>query len=247
MREAIIATAPALGLTPLEFATVISFETGGTFDPVQPGPVTKWGRHRGPIQFGEPQARQYGVDWNNPIGSQFGPEGAIVKYALDRGYRPGMGLLDFYSTVNAGAPGKYNASDTAAGGTWGTVRDKVDKQFGPHRAKALKFLGIDPSSQPAQPTVVAQATPRSANKSPQEIPAPAQSLRGLNEAPPPTATPAPAAPTVARLLGTDQPKVTALLAALADQGNEQQQQQPTDPRQMFAANYEWARRNGWRV
>lgn len=72
-----------------------------------------------------------------------------------------------------------------------------------------------------------------------------KSVLYANASTPPPATPA--APTVARLLGTDQPRVTALLAALAEQGNEQQQQQPTDPRQAFAANYAWARANGWRV
>lgn len=53
-------------------------------------------------------------------------------------------------------------------------------------------------------------------------------------------------PTVAGLLGAEKPRVTALLAALSEAG-QPQQQQPVDPRQMFAANYAWARQNGWRV
>ena len=81
------------------------------------------------------------MDWNDPLGSQLGPDGAIVKYFLASGWKPGMSELDAYSVVNAGAPGRYNASDTAAGGAPGTVQDKVNNQFGPHRDKAYALLG----------------------------------------------------------------------------------------------------------
>jgi len=144
LREGIIATAQALGMNPVDLATIISYETGGTFDPMQPGPTTKWGKHRGLIQFGEPQARQYGVDFSSPedaMRSQLGPDGAIVKYYQSSGWKPGMGMLDAYSIVNAGGPGRYNASDTAAGGAPGTVRDKVEKQMADHRQKAMGLIG----------------------------------------------------------------------------------------------------------
>ena len=141
IRQGIIETANALGMDPGVLATIISYETAGTFDPTKRGPTTKWGQHRGLIQFGEPQAKQYGVDWNDPLGSQLGPDGAIVKYFLASGWKPGMSELDAYSVVNAGGPGRYNASDTAAGGAPGTVKDKVETQFGPHRDKAYALLG----------------------------------------------------------------------------------------------------------
>jgi hypothetical protein len=141
LRTGIIETANALGMDPVDLATIISYETAGTFDPSQPGPTTQWGRHRGLIQWGEPQARQYGVDWNDPVRSQLGADGAIVRYYRDRGWRPGMGMLDAYSIVNAGAPGRYNASDANNGGAPGTVADKVRDQMGGHRAKALALLG----------------------------------------------------------------------------------------------------------
>ena len=141
IRQGIIETANALGMDPGVLATIISYETAGTFDPTKRGPTTKWGQHRGLIQFGEPQAKQYGVDWNDPMGSQLGPDGAIVKYFLASGWKPGMSELDAYSVVNAGGPGRYNASDTAAGGAPGTVKDKVETQFGPHRDKAYALLG----------------------------------------------------------------------------------------------------------
>lgn len=136
-----MATASALGVDPVDLATAISYETAGTFDPTKRGPTTKWGQHRGLIQFGEPQARKYGVDWNDPVGSQLGPNGAVANYLRDTGVQPGMGLLDIYSAINAGGVGKYNASDTAAGGAPGTVRDKVENQMAGHRKKAASLFG----------------------------------------------------------------------------------------------------------
>ena len=116
LRTGILETAQALGIDPLDLATIISYETGGTFDPTQAGPTTQWGQHRGLIQFGEPQAQQHGVDWNNPAASQLGSNGAIASYMRGAGVRPGMGLLDVYSAVNAGSVGRYNATDENNGG-----------------------------------------------------------------------------------------------------------------------------------
>jgi hypothetical protein len=149
IREGIIGAAGALGLSPEDMATLMYYETGGTLNPTQRGPTTQWGQHRGFIQFGEPQAKQFGVDWNDPVRSQLGPDGAVVKYMLAHGFKPGMSLLDAYSTINAGAPGRYNASDANNGGAPGTVRDKVETQMAGHRAKARAFLGLNDA--PAQP------------------------------------------------------------------------------------------------
>lgn len=141
MRTGIIETAAALGMDPVDLATIISYETAGTFDPTKGGPTTQWGQHRGLIQFGEPQAKEYGVDWNDPMGSQLGPDGAVAKYFLSNGWQPGMGMMDAYSIVNAGGPGRYNASDANNGGAPGTVADKVTGQMEGHRAKATGLLG----------------------------------------------------------------------------------------------------------
>ena len=137
-------TAHAIGTDPLDLATLISYETGGTFDPKQPGPTTQWGQHRGPIQFGETQALQYGVDWANPSDSQFGADGAIARYFRDRGFKPGMDFYGLYSTVNAGAPGLYSRSDANNGGAPGTVADKVEsRQMQEHRRKAAAAMGYN--------------------------------------------------------------------------------------------------------
>lgn len=150
----IMESAQALGVDPLDLATAISYETAGTFDPTKRGPTTQWGQHRGLIQFGEPQAEQYGVDWNDPMGSQLGAEGAVVRYLRENGVQPGMGLLDIYSTINAGAPGRYNRSDANNGGAPGTVRDKVEQQMAGHRRNAERLLGVT-QQQPQQDDLMA--------------------------------------------------------------------------------------------
>jgi hypothetical protein len=136
IRTGITQAAQALGMNPVDLATIISYETGGTFNPTAQGP----GGHRGLIQFGQPEQQQYGVNWNDPLGSQLGPNGAIVRYLKDRGYKPGMTLPDVYSIVNAGSPGRMGATDAATGGAPGTVADKV-ATMQPHQAKAQALLG----------------------------------------------------------------------------------------------------------
>lgn len=140
MAGGILSAAAELQMDPLDLATIISYETGGTMNPTQAGPTTRWGQHRGLIQFGEPQAEQFGVDWNDPLGSQLGAQGAIVNYFRAHGWQPGMSGLDAYSVVNAGAPGRYSASDTAAGGAPGDVYDKWVNQMHGHRQRAAALL-----------------------------------------------------------------------------------------------------------
>ncbi|MDC0657041.1 hypothetical protein N6L27_03425 [Leisingera sp. SS27] len=140
LASGIVSTAHSLGIDPLDLATAISYETAGTFDPAKEGPTTQWGQHRGLIQFGEPQAERYGVDWGDPVNTQLGENGAVAKYLRDTGVRPGMGLLDIYSAINAGGVGRYGASDANNGGAPGTVRDKVEGQMADHRRNALRLL-----------------------------------------------------------------------------------------------------------
>ena len=137
LRTGIVASANALGVNPLDLATAMSYESG--FRPDVWG--GKGGKYYGLIQFGPTERAQYGVDTNDPIGSQLGENGAVVKYLRGRGVKPGMGLLDIYSTINAGSPGRYNASDAGNGGAPGTVRDKVEKQMAAHRDRAARLLG----------------------------------------------------------------------------------------------------------
>lgn len=141
IRSGIRSTAKSLGIDPVDLATAISYETAGTFDPTKRGPTTQWGQHRGLIQFGEPQAKKYGVNWDDPLGSQLGPQGAVANYLRDTGVKPGMGMMDIYSAINAGGVGRNNRSDANNGGAPGTVADKVNSQMAGHRRKAEAMFG----------------------------------------------------------------------------------------------------------
>lgn len=158
LRAGILGAAQQLGINPVDLATAISYETAGRFDPNIAGPRTKWGQHKGLLQWGEPQAQKYlGGDFSIP--SQM--KGA-VSYLQDAGVQPGMGLKDIYSAINAGRVGRYGASDAAAGGAPGTVADKV-AGMGDHRAKAEALIGGQPmeiAAGPSAPTPA--ATPASA-------------------------------------------------------------------------------------
>lgn len=131
-------SAGRLGIDPSDLATAISYETAGTFDPWKAGPTTQWGQHRGLIQWGEPQREKYGVTQDMPVGKQLE---AAEKYLIDAGVKPGHGLLDVYSAINAGRVGRYSASDANNGGAPGTVADKVANQMVGHRLKANALLG----------------------------------------------------------------------------------------------------------
>ena len=138
-------TADALAIPLEDLLTVASYETGGTMDPLQRGPTTQWGQHAGLIQFGEPQAKKYGVDFTNAqtaMDSQLGADGAIVNYMLDHGFVPNQHSgMDIYSTINAGGPNLYNRSDANNGGAAGTVADKWNYQMGGHRQNAAQMMG----------------------------------------------------------------------------------------------------------
>lgn len=199
MAGKIAETAQALGIDPIDLGTAISYETGGTFDPTKKGPTTQWGQHRGLIQFGEPQAKKYGVDWNDPVGSQLGPDGAVAKYLRDTGVKPGMGMMDIYSAINAGGVGRYNASDANNGGAPGTVADKVNQQMSGHRAKAMKIMealqggqqvaSLDPSVGMPQQRYVGQVNPNGSigtatqTMQPQMAPQPQQVAQAAPQAP----------------------------------------------------------------
>ncbi len=131
-----------IGADPTDLATLMSFESG-----LRPG---AWGgtggRHYGLIQAGAAERAAYGITPGGTLAGQFG---GIERFFKDRGFKPGMSGLDLYSTVNAGSPGRYNASDTANGGTWGTVADKWNLQMGDHRKVAQELLGSSETAKQA--------------------------------------------------------------------------------------------------
>lgn len=153
LQKGIIETAKILKISPLDLATVISYETAGTFNPLRKGPVTKHGMHKGLIQFGTGSedgsvakgsiADEFDVEFNtknSSLRSQLGymgedgnwVPGAIVKHSLARGFNPGEhGVLDLYSSINAGAvgPKAHGKTDEFAGGMPGTVSQKLNTMY----------------------------------------------------------------------------------------------------------------------
>lgn len=152
LASAILASARRIGADPVDLATAISFESAGTMNPDIKGGAG--GKHLGLIQFSEDNQKKYGVTPGMGLDAHMG---AVESYLKDRGFQPGMGMADLYSTINAGRPGLYNASDAATGGTPGSVADKVRDQMGPHRANAMRLLGM--AGQPPATAAPAMAAP----------------------------------------------------------------------------------------
>lgn len=157
LADNIRATSDRLGIDPVDLATAISYETGGTFDPTIKGPTTKWGQHIGLIQAGATQRAEHGIDPQAPLLEQFA---GIERYLRASGVKPGMGLLDVYSAINAGAPGRYGRSDAAAGGAPGTVEDKV-RSMSAHAMRARALLG-QPIAAPVDSAAVSAPAPAAA-------------------------------------------------------------------------------------
>lgn len=86
-------SAKRIGARPLDFATAMAYEKGGSFSPNKWG--GKGGRYLGLIQFGPAERRQYGAHPGQTFPDQLG---AAERFLKDRGYKPGMGLRDLYST-----------------------------------------------------------------------------------------------------------------------------------------------------
>ena len=152
----IVRVATNLGISPQNLAAVISYETGGKFDPELWG--GKGGNYKGLIQFGPEERKQFGVRDGMSFSDQMN---AVENYLRTRGVKPSMGLADIYSTVNAGSPGRYNASDHAIDPKTGkemTVMDHVNNILGSHMQKGLQFLGSSVSTTPIAGTPAAAAS-----------------------------------------------------------------------------------------
>ncbi len=115
----LVAQAKARGHNPQGVQRVFSYESSN--DP------TRWGgkgnKYFGLFQAGPEERAKYHIDTVHP--SARNQIDAFFNFLNDRGYKPNMGLLDMYSTVNAGSPGHYNASDGN-----GTVASHVAKMMG---------------------------------------------------------------------------------------------------------------------
>lgn len=130
--------AQAAGYNADDLLKVMQYESSGD--------ASRWGgkggQYFGLIQFGPNERAQFGVDTKNP--SEQNQIDATFKYLSARGYKPGMPLIDLYSTINAGSPGHYNASDGN-----GTVASHVAKMMG-QSVPATAMSYAPTSTQPVQ-------------------------------------------------------------------------------------------------
>jgi hypothetical protein len=126
--DAVRATAKRLGISEKDLSTIIAYETIGSYSPSKQG----LGGHAGLIQFGREEQRKYGAHAGQTFPEQMG---AVERYLKDRGVKHGMGIRDVYSTVLAGAPGRYSARDRG-----GSVDEHVARMQRERTSQADAFL-----------------------------------------------------------------------------------------------------------
>lgn len=155
--QALRESAARLGLQPRELAEIVAHETNNTFSPSIKGGAGR--RYMGLIQFGPSERRQFGVHPGQTFREQLG---SAERFLASRGYRPGMGQLDAYSTILAGRPGRYRARDIN-----GSVAQHVARMAAQHREVVDRFLSSGGSGGGASPqTSASSATPATALSTP---------------------------------------------------------------------------------
>lgn len=135
--QALVNTANRLGIDPLDLASIIAFESAGTFSPSK----NNGQGHFGLIQFGASEARSYGANPNQSFAQQMG---AVERYFTDRFKQAGMtpagaSLLQLYTSVIAGSPTASPYAKDANGTNAMSVLSRIQ---GESRQAALKrFFG----------------------------------------------------------------------------------------------------------
>jgi hypothetical protein len=124
-----------LGIAPRDLAAVISYETGGKFDPTMMG--GKNNNYQGLIQFGPEERAKYGVKPGQSFQEQLP---AVENFLRDRGVKPGMGLAQIYSIVNAGSLDQNGQPRWAASDGNGNIASHVQNIQRDHYPNADKFL-----------------------------------------------------------------------------------------------------------
>jgi hypothetical protein len=137
--QALVAAARKLGVSPLDLATIIDFETGGAYNPSMMGGAG--GNYMGLIQFGAPERQQYGAYKGQSFEEQV--QGPVVRFLKDRfasvgKSTEGADLLSLYRTVLGGNPNaNINAQDA-----FGTSPASGVARMGANKRRALDtFFG----------------------------------------------------------------------------------------------------------
>ena len=132
--QSIVEMATRNGWDPSHIAAIFSYETGGTFNPSEPGRGAAAGRI-GLIQAGPNERLDYGLGTGNWAQEIKGVE----RYLKGRGAKPGMGMADLYSTINGGNP---KAGYTPDGNGVVPRNAKTLKALEQHRQQAMAKLGL---------------------------------------------------------------------------------------------------------
>lgn len=138
--KAIVDAANKLGISPLDLATIIGFETAGTYSPSK---RNQYG-YEGLIQFSPDIQKKGSYGYRDGMSFEQQIAGPVVKYLQDRFGRvgrstEGASLLDLYRTVLGGNP---NASLTGTDANGVSPMSGVRKMLRDHRPAALnRFFG----------------------------------------------------------------------------------------------------------
>lgn len=137
--RSIIAHAEAIGIDPIDYATKLYYDGGGSLSTSKWGGGTKgksdWMTYLGPFQFSKDNQKTYGVTPGMPLDKYLDK---VNKYLIDRGVKPGMGLPELYTAQNYGnvhSGVKWDAKDAN-----GTIRQHLVRMTREHRPLAEKLL-----------------------------------------------------------------------------------------------------------
>jgi hypothetical protein len=141
--ESIAKHAQDIGAKPADLYAAINYESrfnmnirGGT-----------GGNYFGLIQFGPKESRQFGVHPGMTFDQQMD---SVNKFLVSRGFKPGMGIAEMYSIINAGsldANGKPRWSASDGRGTIATHVGEIQKNFYPGGAAHVTEATLGPADQ----------------------------------------------------------------------------------------------------
>lgn len=120
-------------INPFDAALIISFETGGSFDPDQPNSNPKSKRF-GLLSFGTTEQEKFGITKGMTFADQLA---ATEKYLMSNGLKEGMDLKALYRLINNGIDGKGGADDSGR-----TFEENIAKMKKDNAGHAAKFLGL---------------------------------------------------------------------------------------------------------
>lgn len=129
--KSIIEHASELGISALDYATMLLYEGAGSLSTSTMG--GKGGKYMGPAQMGPWEQNHYGIKKGMGFDSYLDKTN---QFLTDRGVRPGADLLTIYKAINGGS---VNASANASDGN-GTIAQHVLQMMAKTRPAAAEML-----------------------------------------------------------------------------------------------------------